>query len=184
MKTSASPARLSFGSAAIHMRSSPSTCVPAALGAPKVVPPSSDLLTVMLGSVRLENARTLSEAATAVSCGPSAQSQAPPPTPWSGRPMNFEAEPSCKTRNEGQPPPTPVGPVTNERPNLSVRMLGSAAPLLPVRSRFVLNVAAGGAVAPTGDIWTTASPARSTPAARTPIGRNQRFRAIYTTLHP
>ena len=79
MKMSAKPAVLSRGSAACHMRSSPATCADSGLGGPNVVPPSSDFATVMFGSVTLENARTLSVEATAVSCGPIAQSQSPPP---------------------------------------------------------------------------------------------------------
>src|ERR1700730_3054299 len=154
MKMSASPAALSLGSAAIHIRSSPPTWAAAGFGVLNVVPPSSDLATVMLGSVRLLNARSPSLGGgvmvAEVSCGPTAQSQSPPPTPWSGRPMNFEVEPSCEPRNDGQPPPTPEGPVTKERPNRSVRMLGSAAPLLPLSSRFLLKVAAGGAAAAAG----------------------------------
>src|ERR1700737_1638158 len=144
------PSPFNFGSAAIHIRSSPRAWGPMAFGTPKVVPPSSDLLTVMFGRVRLEKARSLSVDDTAVSCGPIAQSQSPPPAPWSGRPMNFEVEPSWDTRKDGQPPPTPVGPVTKERPKRSVRILGSAAPLLPFSSRFLLKLAAGGAAAAAG----------------------------------
>src|SRR5947207_14593419 len=85
-----------------------------------------------------------------VSCGPMAQSQSPPPAVWSGNPRNVEADPSCVTRKALQPAGTPVGAITNDRPNRSVLMLGSAAFVLPARSRFGLNVAAGGAAAAAG----------------------------------
>src|SRR5438552_3065062 len=58
--------------------------------------------------------------------------------------MKVDADPSCVTRNALQPAGTPVGPMTKDRPNRSVRMLGSPALLLPASSRFVLNVADGG----------------------------------------
>ena len=58
--------------------------------------------------------------------------------------MKVDAEPSCVTRKALQPAGTPVGPMTNDRPNRSVRMLGSPALLLPASSRFVLNVAGEG----------------------------------------
>ena len=109
----------------------------------------------MLASVRLEYARSLSEGVPkpgrlAVSWGPMAQSQSPPPAVWSGKPRNVEDEPSCVTRKALQPAGTPVGAITKDRPNLSVRMLGSAALLLPLSSRFGLKVAVGGGAAPAG----------------------------------
>src|SRR5437870_4846907 len=58
--------------------------------------------------------------------------------------IKVDAEPSCVTRKALQPAGTPVGPITNDRPNRSVRMLGSPALLLPASSRFGLNVAADG----------------------------------------
>src|SRR5438067_1182377 len=63
--------------------------------------------------------------------------------------MKVDADPSCVTRNALQPAGTPVGPMTNDRPNRSVRMLGSPALLLPARKRFVLNVAGEGTAAAT-----------------------------------
>src|SRR5438067_5171179 len=75
-----------------------------------------------------------------VSCGPIAQSQSPPPAVWSGWPMYVELDPSWVTRQALQPAGTPVGPITNERPKRSVRMLGSAVFVLPWRSRLALNV--------------------------------------------
>jgi hypothetical protein len=41
----------------------------------------------------------------------------------------------------------PVGPITNDSPLLLVRMLGSAAPLLPGSNRLGLKVDAGGGAA-------------------------------------
>src|SRR5436309_14953536 len=76
-----------------------------------------------------------------------AQSQSPPPAVWSGKPRKLDADPSCVTRKALHPAGTPIGAITNDRPNLSVLMLGSAALPLPVNCRFVLNVAAGGAAA-------------------------------------
>src|SRR5436190_23018761 len=75
-----------------------------------------------------------------VSCGPIAQSQSPPPAVWSGWPMYVALDPSWVTRQALQPAGTPVGPITNERPNRSVRMLGSAVLVLPWRSRLGLNI--------------------------------------------
>src|SRR5438105_4163679 len=57
---------------------------------------------------------------------------------------------------------SPVGPITKDSPRLLVRMLGSAAPLLPGRSRFGLKVDAGGAAA---DVGITAKPIEATRAA-------------------
>src|SRR2546426_12073865 len=82
-----------------------------------------------------------------VSWGPMAQSQSPPPAVWSGNPRKLETDPSCVTRKALQPAGTPVGAITNDRPNRSVLMLGSAALLLPLSRRFGLNVAVGGAAA-------------------------------------
>src|SRR5436309_15258653 len=81
------------------------------------------------------------------SWGPMAQSQSPPPAVWSGNPGKLQADPSCATRKALHPAGTPVGAITNDRPNRSVLMLGSAALLLPLSSRFGLNVAVGGAAA-------------------------------------
>src|SRR5205814_8811207 len=75
-----------------------------------------------------------------VSCGPIAQSQSPPPAVWSGWPMYVALDPSWVTRQALQPAGTPVGPITNERPKRSVRILGSAVFVLPWRSRLGLNV--------------------------------------------
>ena len=58
--------------------------------------------------------------------------------------MKVDADPSCVTRKALHPAGTPMGAITNDRPNLSVLMLGSPAPLLPDSRRFVLNVADGG----------------------------------------
>src|SRR6266550_765329 len=80
-----------------------------------------------------------------VSWGPMAQSQSPPPAVWSGKPRKLEADPSWLTRKALHPAGTPVGAITNDRPNRSVLMLGSAALLLPLSSRFGLNLAVGGA---------------------------------------
>src|SRR2546426_11383680 len=80
-----------------------------------------------------------------VSWGPMAQSQSPPPAVWSGNPRKLETDPSCVTRKALQPAGTPVGAITNDRPNRSVLMLGSAALLLPLSRRFGLNVAGRGA---------------------------------------
>src|SRR5256885_6667324 len=82
-----------------------------------------------------------------VSWGPMAQSQSPPPAVWSGNPRKLEADPSWLTRKALHPAGTPVGAITNDRPNWSVLMLGSAALLLPFSRRFALNVAVGGAAA-------------------------------------
>src|SRR5436309_8724591 len=79
-----------------------------------------------------------------------AQSQSPPPAVWSGKPRNVEDEPSCVTRKALHPAGTPVGAITKGRPNLSVRMLGSAALVLFLRRRFGLKVAVGGAAATAG----------------------------------
>src|SRR5713226_1108634 len=149
MNTVSNPPLLSFGSAVCHIRSSPPTWAAPGLGGPKVVPPSFDLPTVMLAAVRLEYARPESvegpnPGRLAVSCGPIAQSQSPPPAVWSGKPRKLDTDPSCRTRKALQPAGTPVGPITNDWPNWSVLMLGSAALLLPCRRRFGLNVAGGG----------------------------------------
>src|SRR5207302_8343801 len=169
MKTVSNPPLLSLGSAACHIRSSPPTCAAPGLGGPNVVPPSLDLPTVMLAAVRLEYARPESlgfpkPSSAAVSCGPIAQSQSPPPAVWSGKPRKVDADPSCVTRKALQPAGTPVGPMTKDRPNRSVRMLGSAALLLPASSRFVLNVAAEGSAVrrrapPIGEVAAATGPA-------------------------
>src|SRR5437867_9016771 len=104
-----------------------------------------------------------------------AQSQSPPPAVWSGKPRNVEDEPSCVTRKALQPAGTPVGAITKDRPNLSVRMLGSAALLLPLRSRFGLKVAVGGGAAPAGaDAMIDMAPS-SAVAAATAIDARTRF---------
>src|SRR5207245_5955608 len=144
MKMLAKPRLLRCGSAAIHIRSSPPTCWEYTLGGPKLFPPSSDLPVVMLASVRLEYARSSSvgagEIVDEVSCGPIAQSQSPPPAVWSGWPMKAALAPLCATRNALQPAGTPTGPITKACPKRSVRMLGSAALLLPWSSRLGLKV--------------------------------------------
>ena len=91
MYTSSKPAGLSLGSAACHMRSSPNTCEDTGLGGPNVAPPSFDLPTVMFARLRLEKARSSSDGlpkpgSEAVSCGPIAKSQSPPPAVPSGKP--------------------------------------------------------------------------------------------------
>src|SRR5438093_4945839 len=73
-----------------------------------------------------------------------AQSQSPPPAVWSGKPRKLDADPSCVTRKALQPAGTPIGAMTKDRPNLSVRMLGSAALPLPLSKRFTLNAAGEG----------------------------------------
>src|SRR5437867_12169639 len=104
-----------------------------------------------------------------------AQSQSPPPAVWSGKPRNVEDEPSCVTRKALQPAGTPVGAITKDRPNLSVRMLGSAALLLPLRSRCGLKVAVGGGEAPAGaDAKIDMAPS-SAVAAATAIDARTRF---------
>src|SRR2546430_5997729 len=93
--------------------------------------------------------------------------------------MNFAVEPSWETRHAGQPPPTPVGPVTKGRPNLSVRMLGSAAPLLPLSNRFLLKVAEGGACAATGIAGTdTQTAAASVVIAARAVARRKPVRMV------
>src|SRR5256885_7631822 len=146
------------------MRSSPATCCEKTFGTPKVVPPSSECPVVMFGSVRLEYARF--GAVPPVSCGPTAQSQSPPPTVPSGYPRYVSAEPSCVTRHALQPAGTPVGAITNERPWLSVRMLGSPVPLECGSCRLVLNVGAV-PIAPAGPV--AAASASVAPAARARI---------------
>src|SRR5205823_7756587 len=101
-----------------------------------------------------------------VSCGPIAQSQSPPPAVWSGWPMYVALDPSWVTRQALQPAGTPVGPITNERPNRSVRILGSAVFVLPWRSRFGLNVCPLAGLASTADGLRSVS--GSTPRATTP----------------
>src|SRR5205823_1823819 len=65
-----------------------------------------------------------------------------------------------------QPAGTPVGPITNERPKRSVRMLGSAVFVLPWRSRLGLNVCplAGFAAAADGPSSVSGSTPRATTA--------------------
>src|SRR5438132_13406480 len=81
--------------------------------------------------------------------------------------MKVEADPSCVTRKALQPAGTPVGPMTNDRPNRSVRMLGSPALLLPASSRFVLNVAGEGSA-----VRRRAPPIREVAAATGPAARD------------
>src|SRR5207249_8112874 len=69
--------------------------------------------------------------------------------------MKVDTDPSCVTRKALHPAGTPVGAITNDRPNLSVLMLGSAALLLPASRRFVLKVAGGGK-----DVATCVAPIR------------------------
>src|SRR2546426_8942629 len=102
-----------------------------------------------------------------VSWGPMAQSQSPPPAVWSGNPRKLETDPSCVTRKALQPAGTPVGAITNDRPNRSVLMLGSAALLLPLSRRFGLNVAGGGAAAAAAP----GGPVRQGAAQPAPSGR-------------
>src|SRR5256885_16373218 len=98
MKTVLKPAPLSLGWAAIHIRSSPTTWVEAGLGEMNVLPSSLDLPVVMFTRLsRLEKARSSAVGAgkvgsVAVSFGPIAQSQSPPPTLWSGAPMNVAVQ--------------------------------------------------------------------------------------------
>src|SRR5581483_1400834 len=141
---SSNPSAFGFGSASIHIRSSIAICAAAALGGPNVAPPSSDLPTVTFASVRLEYARSLPVAETdgAVSFGPIAKSQSPPPAVWSGKPRYLDVEPSCETLKALQPAGTPIGPITYELPYWSVRMLGSAALAEPLRDRLGLKVPA------------------------------------------
>src|SRR6267142_1982592 len=126
----ANPAEFSLGSAAIHSRSLPTTCVEAGLGDMKVFPLSLDLPVVRFTRLsRLENARSSAVGAgkpgnAADSLGPMAQSQSPPPTLWSGAPMNLAVEPEWLTRIALHC--SPVGPITKDSPRLLVRMLGSA----------------------------------------------------------
>ena len=104
MKMVSNPEEFSLGSAAIHIRSSPTTCVDAGLGEMKLLPSSLDLPVVMFTKLsRLENATSSAVGvgnvgSVAVSCGPIAQSQSPPPALWSGAPMNLAAEPAWLTR--------------------------------------------------------------------------------------
>src|SRR5205814_8054681 len=106
-----------------------------------------------------------------VSCGPIAQSQSPPPAVWSGWPMYVALDPSWVTRQALQPAGTPVGPITNERPKRSVRMLGSAVLVLPWRSRLGLNAALPGlAAAAAGPSGVSGSTPRAT-TPRTPTSR-------------
>src|SRR4051794_19062680 len=114
MKILAYPSAFSFGSASIHSRSSPMTCVDATFGGLKVEPPSVDFPTVRFARVRLEKASVLPVPAWpgAVCFGPRAQSQSPPPTVASGEPRYFHVDPSCETRNALQPAGTPIGAIT------------------------------------------------------------------------
>src|SRR5258706_3406200 len=167
MKTVLKPAALSLGSAAIHIRSSPTTWVEAGLGEMNVLPSSLDLPVVMFTRLsRLEKARLSAVGvgklgSAAVSLGPTAQSQSPPPALWSGAPMNLAVEPAWLTRIALHW--SPVGPITKDSPSLLVRLLGSAAPPLPASRRFGLKVEPGGAPAGSGATtsatvmtWTTA----------------------------
>src|SRR5438477_8525004 len=90
--------------------------------------------------------------------------------------MKVDAEPSCVTRNALQPAGTPVGPMTKDRPNRSVRMLGSPALLLPASRRFVLNVAAEGSAVTRG-----APPRRRVAAATVPAPRDELSDAVKRT---
>src|SRR2546429_9860239 len=72
-----------------------------------------------------------------------------------------------------QPAGTPVGPITKERPNRSVLMLGSAAVSLSASTRFGLKVEPGGAAArdelkPTPSM-TTPFPGLATTTLTTPV---------------
>src|SRR5579859_7459019 len=84
----------------------------------------------------------VAETVGAVSFGPIAKSQSPPPAWWSGKPRYLDVEPSCVTLKALQPAGTPIGPITYALPYWSVRMLGSAAPLLPFSNRLGLKVPA------------------------------------------
>src|SRR6266576_3812748 len=168
------------------MRSSPTTCVEAGLGEMKVFPSSLDLPVVIFTRLsRLENARSSAVGvgkvgSVAVSFGPIAQSQSPPPTLWSGAPMNVATEPAwltfialhCK----------PVGPITNDSPALLVRMLGSAAPLLPGSRRFGLKVDAGGAAAPA--VPAPAPMEAATAAMEVPIANRLTIEPLVTSFPP
>src|SRR3954454_23031033 len=149
MKMFANPSAFGFGSASIHSRSSPAICADVGFGGLHVWPPSVDLPTVRLASVRLENAIVLPVPGTAgaICFGPSAQSQSPPPIVPSGEPRDFHVDPSCEMRNALHPAGTPIGAITYDRPYWSVRMLGSAVSLLPGSSRLRLNVPASGTAA-------------------------------------
>src|SRR5205809_4437253 len=105
-----------------------------------------------------------------VSCGPIAQSQSPPPAVWSGWPMYVALDPSWVTRHALQPAGTPVGPMTNERPKRSVRMLGSAVLLLPWSSRLELKIVPLGFAAAAAPTVVSGS-APSTPTTTTPTSR-------------
>src|ERR1700730_8475549 len=108
----------------------------------------------------------------AVSWGPIAQSQSPPPRLWSGAPMKVAADPSWLTRMAWHC--EPVGPITSDRPNRSLLMLGSAAPLLPGSCRFGLKVAAGGGAALVGAAQPKEdAPSSASTAASTDVQRNE-----------
>src|SRR5207245_563583 len=76
------------------------------------------------------------------------------------------------TRQALQPAGTPVGPITNEWPKRSVRMLGSAVLLLPCSSRLGLKVAPLGLAASAGPPMAKGS-APSPAATRTPTSRRR-----------
>src|SRR5438105_15874788 len=103
MNTSFKPAALFCVSATFHIRSSSAMGCPYVLGTVNELPPSDDLPTTMFDSSRLEYARLSSVAGLGivvalVSFGPIAQSQSPPPTLESGKPMSCEDDPSWVTR--------------------------------------------------------------------------------------
>src|SRR5438067_9253235 len=106
-----------------------------------------------------------------VSCGPIAQSQSPPPAVWSGWPMYVALDPSWVTRQASQPAGTPVGPITNERPKRSDRMLGSAVFVLPWRSSLGLNVALPGLAAAAAGPSSVSGSTRRAATARTSTTR-------------
>src|SRR5258706_4188858 len=179
MKTVLKPAALSLGSAAIHIRSSPTTWVEPGLGEMNVLPSSLDLPVVMFTRLsRLEKARLSAVGvgklgSAAVSLGPIAQSQSPPPALWSGAPMNLAVEPAWLTRIALHC--SPVGPITKDSPRLLVRMLGSAAPPLPGRRRFGLNVDAGGGAAAVGATTMIEAATAATPDAMASSRKDPRF---------
>src|SRR5438093_1608178 len=151
------------------MRSSPTTWVEAGFGDRKVLPSSLDFPVVMLTRLsRLEKARSSAVGAVKPgrvvdSFGPIAQSQSPPPALWSGAPMNVATEPAWLTFIALHC--SPVGPITNDSPRLLVRMLGSAAPVLPGSSRLGLKVEAGGAAAVAGATTRATAASRDVMAA-------------------
>src|SRR5438874_1646930 len=141
MYTVTNPEEFSFGSAAIHIRSSPTTCVDAGFGEMNVLPSSLDLPVVMFTRLsRLENARLSAVGvgklgSVAVSLGPIAQSQSPPPALWSGAPMNLAVEPIWLTRIALHC--SPVGP---ERLSSAPSGIAAASEYPPMDSRRLAPV--------------------------------------------